>query len=157
MKMAFDRSMKTVAGLLATYLHTSSAYLSSLNTHTAPDPSSFDWDAITPSPKLVYHDCYGRLQCARLEVPLDWSNISNPNKVAIAVARLPAQVDTNDPTFGGTIILNPGGPGGSGITLVRETGPWLQEIVDDEKHYELLSFDPRGVHYTTPTSACFGD
>jgi pimeloyl-ACP methyl ester carboxylesterase len=156
-KMVFGVTVKGVTGLLTTYLHASSAYFSSLNTQAQPDPSSFDWDAITPSAKLVYHDCYERLQCARMEVPLDWSNLSNPNKVAIAIARLPAPVDADDPTFGGTIVLNPGGPGGSGITLVHDVGPWLQEIVNGEKHYELLSFDPRGVHYTTPTSACFGD
>jgi pimeloyl-ACP methyl ester carboxylesterase len=155
--MAFDLSVKSVIGLLTTCLHATSAYFSSLNTHAGPDTSSFNWNAVTPSSKLVYHACYDRLQCARLEVPLDWSNLSNPNKVAIALARLPAKVDNNDPTFGGTIVLNPGGPGGSGITLVHDVGPWLQEIVDDKKHYELLSFDPRGVHHTTPTSACFGD
>jgi pimeloyl-ACP methyl ester carboxylesterase len=156
-EMTFDLSVKTVTNLLTTYLHTSSAFLSSLNPYAERDVSSFDWNSITPSSKLIYHDCYGRLECARLEVPLDWSNLSNPNKVAIAVAKLPAQVDASDPNFGGTIVLNPGGPGGSGISLVHDSGAWLQQIVDEEMHYELLSFDPRGVHHTTPTVACFGD
>jgi pimeloyl-ACP methyl ester carboxylesterase len=88
---------------------------------------------------------------------LDWSNLSNPNRVVLAIVRLPAKVDVNDATFGGTIVLNPGGPGGSGVTLIHDVGTWLQEIVDDRKHYELLSFDPRGVHQTTPGVACFGD
>jgi pimeloyl-ACP methyl ester carboxylesterase len=155
--MAFDLPVKSIVEILTTYLHASSAFLLSLNPYAERGSSSFDWNSITPSPKLVYHDCYQRFQCARLEVPLDWSNLSNPNKVAIALARLPAQVDANDATFGGTIILNPGGPGGSGITLIHDVGTWLQEIVDDEKHYELLSFDPRGVHHSTPNTACFGD
>ena len=155
--MAFNSSIKSVTNLLFTYLHASSTFLLSLNPYTKRDLSTFDWKSVTPSSKLIYHDCYGKLGCARLEVPLDWSNLSNPNKVVIAIARLPAQVDANDPTFGGTIILNPGGPGGSGVTLIHDVGPWLQEIVDDEKHYELLSFDPRGVHHTTPSTACFGD
>jgi pimeloyl-ACP methyl ester carboxylesterase len=155
--MALDFSIKSAIDLLTTYLHASSTLLSSLNSYAARDESLFDWNSITPSSTLIYYDCYERLECARLEVPLDWSNLSNPNKVAIAVARLPARVDVNDPTFGGTIVLNPGGPGGSGISLIHEVGLWLQEIVDDEKHYELLSFDPRGVHYSTPSTACFGD
>ena len=155
--MTFNLSLKSVTEWLTTYLHASSTVLSSQNPSAARDPSSFDWNSITPSSKLVYHECYERLECARLEVPLDWSNLSNPNKVAIAVARLPAQVDVNDATFGGEIILNPGGPGGSGVTLIHDVGTWLQEIVDDEKHYELLSFDPRGVHRTTPSVACFQD
>lgn len=156
-KMVFDLPVKSIVGMLTTYLHASSAFLSTLNPYAERGSSSFDWSSITPSPKLAYHECYQRLECARLEVPLDWSNLSNPNKVAIGIARLPAQVDANDSTFGGTIILNPGGPGGSGITLIHDVGAWLQEIVDDEKHYELLSFDPRGVHHSTPTTACFGD
>ena len=155
--MVYDLSVKSLTDLFTAFLHASSIFLFSQNQDAVRARSSFDWDSITPSSKLIYHDCYERLECARLEVPLDWSNLSNPNKVALAVARLPAKVDVNDNAFGGTIILNPGGPGGSGIALVHEVGSWLQEIVDDEKHYELLSFDPRGVHYTTPTVACFGD
>lgn len=148
--MPLNLSFRSVVGFLVTQLYAPSTLLS-------PRNPKFDWGSITPSPKLIYHDCYEGLQCARLEVPLDWSNLSNPNKVAIAVARLPAKVDDNDPSFGGTIVLNPGGPGGSGINLIHEAGLWLQEIVDEEKHYELLSFDPRGVHHTTPSAACFGD
>ena len=155
--MPLDFSFKSFTELLTTYIYASSTFLLPLNPYAVPDQSPFDWSSITPSSKLIYHDCYERLECARLEVPLDWSNLSNPNKVVIAVARLPAQVDANDPSFGGTIILNPGGPGGSGITLIHDSGTWLQEIVDDKKHFELLSFDPRGVHHTTPTTACFSD
>jgi pimeloyl-ACP methyl ester carboxylesterase len=155
--MAFNLSVKSVNRLLTTYLHASLTFLSFLNPYAASVPSSFDWNSISPSSKLVYHACYERLECARLEVPLDWSNLSNSNQVVLAIARLPAKVDMNDATFGGTIVLNPGGPGGSGITLIHDVGTWLQEIVDDRKHYELLSFDPRGVHHTTPSVACFGD
>jgi pimeloyl-ACP methyl ester carboxylesterase len=155
--MAFNLSVKSVNDLLTTYLHVSSTFLSSLNPYAAPVSSSFDWNSISPSSNLIYHACYERLECARLEVPLDWSNLSNPNRVVLAIARLPAKVDVNDATFGGTIVLNPGGPGGSGIALIHDVGTWLQEIVDDRKHYELLSFDPRGVHHTTPSVACFRD
>ena len=60
-----------------------------------------DWNAITPSKELKYHECYGPFECARLEVPLDWSNLSNPNTVAIAITKLPAVVDVTDKSFGG--------------------------------------------------------
>ena len=155
--MAPTFSFKLVKDLLSAYLYPSYALSWSLNPDAARDQIPFNWSSIIPSSQLVYHDCYETLDCARLEVPLDWSNLSNPNKVAIAVVKLPAQVDVHDPTFGGTIILNPGGPGGSGVTLIHDVGMWLQEIVDDRKHYELLSFDPRGVQRTTPTTACFGN
>ena len=124
---------------------------------TYDDLSTYDWTSSHPSSELVYRKCYGVLECARLELPLDWSNLSNPNKVILAIARLPAQVPVSDPSFGGTIILNPGGPSGSGVSLMKETGTWLQKIIDDKKRYELLSFDPRGVDHSTPNASCFGD
>lgn len=120
-------------------------------------PEIFNWSSIEPSSKLRYVDCYDGLQCARYSVPLDWTDRDNPNEVAIAVARLPAKVDESDLSFGGTIFLNPGGPSGSGIDLLRWSGRGIQEIVDGQRHFEILSFDPRGVKYTTPSTACFDD
>jgi pimeloyl-ACP methyl ester carboxylesterase len=115
----------------------------------------FDWAAINPSKELKYHKCYGSFECARLEVPLDWSNSSNPNTAAIAITRLPAVTDISHESFGGTIVLNPGGPSGSGVSIVVMSGQSLQWVVDSEKHFEILSFDPRGVQFTTPTLNCF--
>ncbi|RMZ80505.1 hypothetical protein DV737_g2948, partial [Chaetothyriales sp. CBS 132003] len=94
----------------------------------------------------------------RLIVPLDWTRPGSESwqQVVLAVARLPARVNQSDPKFGGTIVLNPGGPSGSGIDLVRWSAKGIQEIVDGEKHFEILSFDPRGTKYTTPSTTCFG-
>lgn len=119
---------------------------------TGPD---FNWTSIKPSPQLVYHDCYNDFRCARLIVPLDWNNESNFNEVVVGITTLPAKVPVSDPTFGGTIVMNPGGPGGSGTDDVRYNGHSIQNIVDGDKHFEILSFDPRGVHRTTPSPSCF--
>lgn len=116
----------------------------------------FDWKSIEPSLDLRYHPCYDGLKCARLKVPLDWLNLTNPKTVAVAIATLPATVPESDPAFGGTVILNPGGPGGSGVALTRLLGRHIRGFLDRNKHYELLSFDPRGVMYTTPRVDCFG-
>lgn len=62
-----------------------------------------------------------------------------------------------DPRFGGTIITNPGGPGGSGITDLVRSGHFLRNIVDSDIHYEIVSFDPRGISHSTPRADCFGD
>lgn len=123
--------------------------------------SLFDWNQITPSRNLQYHPCYDGFQCARLEVPMDWQNPSAPETVAIAIIKLPARIDDpSDPRFGGTIITNPGGPGGSGIQFLLQGGArYIQSIVDsdddDNRYYEILSFDPRGVWQTTPRLDCF--
>lgn len=116
----------------------------------------FDWTAITPSSKLLYHPCYDELRCARLAVPRDWLDTSNEKTVALAVISLPATVGPDDPSFGGSIITNPGGPGGSGVDFLRGNGRLLQNMTDGKKHYEILSFDPRGVGSTTPRVDCFG-
>ncbi|ETN40288.1 uncharacterized protein HMPREF1541_04564 [Cyphellophora europaea CBS 101466] len=122
----------------------------------AHDPGSdFNWTAVEPSGRLRYHDCYEEFQCARLVVPLDWTNASNPNEVVLGIVKLPAKVPPSDPSFGGTILMNPGGPSGSGTDDVRYNGHSIQNIVDGPRHFEILSFDPRGVHRTTPSPTCF--
>ncbi|KAL7904056.1 TAP-like domain-containing protein [Trichoderma velutinum] len=117
----------------------------------------FKWDHIKPSADLEYHDCYGEFKCARLEVPLDWLNETDTRVATIAMIKLPAVVPDDDPTFGGAIFTNPGGPGGSGTEFLLRFGRYLQYTVDKpgRRHYEIVSFDPRGVGKTTPASDCF--
>lgn len=117
----------------------------------------FKWDDIKASDELEYHDCYGEFKCARLEVPLDWLNETDTRVATIAMIKLPAIVPDDDPAFGGAIFTNPGGPGGSGIEFMLRFGHYLQYTVDKpgRRHYEIVSFDPRGVGKTTPASDCF--
>ena len=122
-----------------------------------PLPDSFDWNSLIPNQSLSYTDCYEGLQCSRVSVHLDWQGSQTGKFISLAVARLPAKVSQSDPAFGGTVVINPGGPGGSGVDLLRWSGKGIQEIVDGEKHFEILSFDPRGVKHSTPTVACFKD
>lgn len=116
----------------------------------------FAWSAVTPSTQLQHHPCFDGFQCARLSVPLDWLDEGNNKTAALAVITLPATVPADDPSFGGTIITNPGGPGGSGVNFLQRNGRLLQLITEGKKHYEILSFDPRGVNNTTPRADCFG-
>ncbi|QKX60783.1 uncharacterized protein TRUGW13939_07929 [Talaromyces rugulosus] len=116
----------------------------------------FDWSSITPTEQLEYHQCGDGYKCARLKVPLDWTNASNSSQsVAIAIVTLPATVPNTDPSFGGTILINPGGPSGSGTDMAIELGHYLQGVVDGERHYEILGFDPRGVAFSTPRADCY--
>lgn len=71
--------------------------------------------------------------------------------------------------YGGPVIVNPGGPGESGISQVLSDGKNLQTIFDSPvdprntleqgngKYFDILSFDPRGVNNTTPGLHCFPD
>lgn len=124
----------------------------------ALEHSDFDWATLTPSPSLNYTTCYKDFKCARLLVPLDWLDTSNPSRVTLAIVALPAVVPEDDPSFGGTIFTNPGGPSGSGVDFLLRNGAGLQRMTDSEnKKFEFLSFDPRGVGETLPSADCWQD
>ncbi|UNI22217.1 hypothetical protein JDV02_008126 [Purpureocillium takamizusanense] len=127
--------------------------------HRAVGSNAFNWSHIEPSWDLQYTPCYDGLQCARLLLPLDWLNSSDGNNgtVAIAIAKLPAKVGADHDRYGGTVITNPGGPGDSGVVHMIKNGRYLQGMVDGNRHYDVLSFDPRGVFYSTPTANCYED
>ncbi|KAF7197965.1 putative hydrolase [Pseudocercospora fuligena] len=114
-----------------------------------------DFESIPTSDHLVWSKCADKFDCARLIVPLDWQNVSNPNNISLALIRLPAKVPDSDPNHGGTIITNPGGPGGPGTLWALENAEKLQKQLAGPKNYEILSFDPRGVFSSTPNAYCF--
>ncbi|KAI0534073.1 Alpha/Beta hydrolase protein [Xylaria digitata] len=53
------------------------------------------------------------------------------------------------------LLLNPGGPGGSGIWFMYRLGEQLSTIVGDDFH--LVAFDPRGVNASRPLAVCYPD
>ncbi|CAD6439241.1 b048dbae-687f-473d-938d-625b6edf97ba [Sclerotinia trifoliorum] len=112
--------------------------------------ATWRWSDAKPSQDLIWHSCYDTFQCARLSLPLDWLNTSNPSKITLAIIRLPA---TNLTDYRGPVFTNPGGPGGSGIYSLRENGHNLQKIVG--RNHDIISFDPRGVGASTPLINCW--
>lgn len=67
------------------------------------------WDEIVPSQSLEYHDCGDEFQCARLEVPMDYTRTDGKGRTfALALVRLPAKVPVTDPRYGGAVLINPG-------------------------------------------------
>lgn len=88
---------------------------------------------------------------------MDWLDDTNQSNVTIAITKLPAAVSDDDATFGGTIFSQPGGPGGSGTLYGRSVARRHQRLFDKpgKKHYEILSFDPRGMGHSAPRIDCF--
>jgi pimeloyl-ACP methyl ester carboxylesterase len=84
---------------------------------------------------LDWQRCAEEVQCARLTVPVDHDRPDGAT-LALAVARRPA---TSDQRLG-ALIVNPGGPGASGVDLVRRGQ--LSLALD---RFDLISWDPRGV------------
>lgn len=100
------------------------------HTPTPDTNGTFNWSTITPSASIDYRKCYDGFQCARLQVPLDWKDPNNPETVAVAIVRLPAKVPITDDRYGGAVLINPGGPGGSGVLQAINKGEQMQHIID---------------------------
>src|SRR5213080_674603 len=102
---------------------------------------------------VAWSKCYaqmGPFQCGTVQVPLDYDS-PNGTTISIALVRLPAA----DPAHRiGSLFLNPGGPGGSGVDYTVFAGPFL--YTDEVRaRFDLVGFDPRGVTSSTPLR-CFG-
>jgi len=90
-------------------------------------------------------------QCGFVEVPLDYAKPKG-EKIKIAVSRIKHK--TSDAKKQGIMLVNPGGPGGSGLTLSRLGGAVPNKGGDP---YDWIGFDPRGVGSSVPTLACDGN
>jgi pimeloyl-ACP methyl ester carboxylesterase len=91
--------------------------------------------------RLVWHPCAGTFQCTTLTVPLDYRHPAGKT-LQIAVVR-----QQSSGSYEGSLIVNPGGPGGSGVTFVEEDASAFSQLTD---HFDLVSFDPRGVGQSDP-------
>jgi pimeloyl-ACP methyl ester carboxylesterase len=88
-------------------------------------------------------------ECARVRVPLDYSNAA-AGTISLAMVRLPA----SDPAHRiGSLFLNPGGPGGSGVDMALGAGPYLYGGAIQAR-FDIVGFDPRGIIRSTPLQ-CF--
>jgi pimeloyl-ACP methyl ester carboxylesterase len=109
--------------------------------------------AAAPS-KVPWSNCYqdlGPFQCGTVQVPLDYDQ-PNGGTISLAVVRLPA----SDPAHRiGSLFLNPGGPGGSGVDFTLFAGPFLYND-SVRAHFDLVGFDPRGIGRSTALR-CFGN
>ncbi|KAK3335899.1 TAP-like protein-domain-containing protein [Cercophora scortea] len=118
------------------------------------DDQNFEWADIAPSRSIEWHPCFGRdLDCARLDVPMDWQDPTEDLRVVLAIIRLRAATATNTSDYRGPVFFNPGGPGGSGIWSLRDHGKHLQTIVGP--NHDIVSFDPRGIGASVPRIECW--
>lgn len=89
-----------------------------------------------------------RAECGLLSVPLDHKNPSG-TKIKIALSRMKATVPAKKRQ--GVMLVNPGGPGGSGLGLAQ-----LRDVIPHGagKAYDWIGFDPRGVGESVPALTC---
>ncbi len=102
-----------------------------------------DWAACGDDPALA------AFECATVEVPTDHDRPRGAT-TTLALTRLPA---TDPANRIGSLLTNPGGPGGSGVDFVQQVGEvaWTPEV---RARFDVIGFDPRGVGASDPTT-CF--
>lgn len=81
-------------------------------------------------------------ECAEATVPIDYDD-PTAGTTTIAMVRFPAQGDKI-----GTLFLNPGGPGASGIDFATQAALLFDAPIRDA--FDLVGFDPRGVGASDP-------
>jgi pimeloyl-ACP methyl ester carboxylesterase len=88
-------------------------------------------------------------ECGMLSVPVDYSD-PDGDVARIAMIRIKATGDKI-----GSLIINPGGPGESGVEAAAGLVPALPPSV--RERFDLVGFDPRGVANSTPAVWCNSD
>ncbi|MEU6238465.1 alpha/beta hydrolase [Kitasatospora sp. NPDC047058] len=103
--------------------------------------------------KLVWSSCNDAatpaLQCAMLDVPVDYAD-PRGRKIKIKVNRLPATAPKDKQQ--GPILLNPGGPGSSGLWMPAFVSGQLPQ--DVASTYDWIGFDIRGTNASEPHVVC---
>ncbi len=112
-----------------------------------PDSSGLEWRPCAGAAE----DAEGLrdAECAELVVPRDRSRPDGPS-FTLPVLRLRA---TGEHRIG-SLVINPGGPGISGVDYLRTEGDSLSTLRD---RYDLVSFDPRGVGGSDPSIDCLDE
>jgi pimeloyl-ACP methyl ester carboxylesterase len=118
------------------YTETHSAFYNNLNDYYKQD--------------LSWSSCYDNFECSELAVPIDYERIKS-GTFKISVLRYTAQEPSKRI---GSLIVNPGGPGASGVDYAYNAEYiFSPEILD---RYDIVGFDPRGVDRSAPIT-CYND
>ena len=100
--------------------------------------------AAAPPGSLAWGPCEEDIgdafECATLAVPLDYDDPAGPT-IDLALIRYPAEPAIRE----GAILLNPGGPGGSGFEFAAAAAEALDFEMGLGGRFDIIGFDPRGV------------
>ena len=138
-----------------------SGIISATGAGAAPTAASAGTQSASSSgyqpPPIVWGSCTStNLQdagatCGLLTVPVDYAKPSG-EKIQLMVSRVAHK--TSDATAQGVMLVNPGGPGGSGVGFAR-LGEFVPGGGGDP--YDWIGFDPRGVGESLPALTCDDD
>lgn len=93
--------------------------------------------------EIDWKSCRQDFQCATLAVPIDYTKLSTGT---FEIALLKYEARTSKKL--GSLIVNPGGPGGSGVDYAYAAEYIFRPAILDR--YDIVGFDPRGVSRSAP-------
>jgi pimeloyl-ACP methyl ester carboxylesterase len=130
------RPARTITVAVATAVAVSTAVAGGWSaTHASAADAPIAWKACADD---------ATAQCGTLRVPVDWSRPQGAT-LEMAVARVPAA----DPAHRiGSLVVNPGGPGASGVAFALGARAILPQEIRDR--FDLVGFDPRGIGQSQP-------
>lgn len=94
---------------------------------------------------LTWHSCLGGFQCTTMKVPLDYDR---PTDGDISLTMLRQRATGQGTTRLGSLLINPGGPGGSAVEYAQYAAPGYPAVI--RAAYDIVGLDPRGVARSTP-------
>ncbi|WP_214413125.1 alpha/beta hydrolase [Sphaerisporangium fuscum] len=108
-----------------------------------------------PRDTVAWTSCPGAkststVECATVKVPLDYTKPGGQT-ITLALNRIKGSA-SHDRQGQGVLLVNPGGPGASGIALSRFIAGALPK--DIASRYDVVGFDPRGVGASEPALTC---
>ncbi|WP_439591937.1 alpha/beta hydrolase [Microbacterium sp.] len=152
------RAAAVVAGLVAGSLVLSGCLYSLIpdggarpTSSVAPDTEGVAEDLLPfYEQELAWTDCGSGFDCTTVRAPLDWAS-PDAGEIELSVVRHRA---TGGDVVG-SLLTNPGGPGASGVSLIRDS---IDFAVGDalQERYDVIGFDPRGVGESTSVT-CLDD
>jgi pimeloyl-ACP methyl ester carboxylesterase len=110
-------------------------------------PPALAASAGAPSP-VAWTACEDGFECATVAAPLDYDRPRGA-QIVLSLIRQPASDRAHRI---GSLLLNPGGPGGSGVDFARAIARALPAEL--QARFDIVGFDPRGIHRSTPLR-CF--
>jgi pimeloyl-ACP methyl ester carboxylesterase len=127
-----------------------------LSAQPVPEPSEPEGAGAEASLERYYAQqidwttCRRSFRCAEIEVPLDYAE---PEGETITLSLL--KVLAGDPAQRvGSLVVNPGGPGGSGIEYAANSNLYFGSEL--RQAFDIVGFDPRGVGESSPVD-CLSD
>ncbi len=150
--------LRAAGALVLALTLASCSFLGGAKPDTAPSTAKADPSIVASAPagldsfysqEVVWEACENGFQCAKVTVPVDYEK-PDGDTIQIAALRAPSTGKKS-----GSLLVNPGGPGGSGYDFVKDAaGTHFSQAV--RANYDVVGFDPRGVKRSSPVT-CMTD